>query len=166
MNFWLHLTAVLATQALVANNASAQADSVAYIRTNQVGYLPDAPKVAVLCALESVSVSRFTVENERGRVVLGPATAARSGSFGPCTETYRLDFSVLRTAGRYRIRAGAYSSPTVRIARDVYNGLSDTLMAYMRQQRSGYNPFLRDSAHKRDGLIVDHPTRTGEFPVR
>ena len=33
----------------------------------------------------------------------------------------------------------------------------------MRQQRSGYNPFLRDSVHKRDGIIVDHPTRTGEF---
>jgi hypothetical protein len=33
----------------------------------------------------------------------------------------------------------------------------------MRQQRSGYNPTLRDSVHKRDGLVVDHPTRTGEF---
>ena len=33
----------------------------------------------------------------------------------------------------------------------------------MRQQRSGYNPFLRDSAHRRDGIIVDHPTRAGEF---
>ena len=33
----------------------------------------------------------------------------------------------------------------------------------MRQQRSGYNPTLRDSVHTRDGIIVDHPTRSGEF---
>jgi hypothetical protein len=33
----------------------------------------------------------------------------------------------------------------------------------MRQQRSGYNPFFRDSVHARtDGILVDHP-RAGEF---
>jgi hypothetical protein len=53
-------------------------------------------------------------------------------------------------------------SGVVRIGPDVYRGLPDTLMGYMRQQRSGYNPFLRDSAHRRDAIIVDHPTRTGE----
>ncbi len=138
-------------------------DSTAYIRINQVGYLPDVPKVAVLCALEPVTVVRFTVETSGGRTVFGPAAATRSGSFGPCTETWRLDFTALRTSGRYRVRAGAFVSPEVHIAANAYNGLADTLMAYMRQQRSGYNPFLRDSAHKLDGLIVDHPTRTGEF---
>jgi hypothetical protein len=61
------------------------------------------------------------------------------------------------------VRAGAYASPPVRIGPDVYRGLADTLMTFMRQQRSGYNPFLRDSAHRFDGIIVDHPTRTGEF---
>ncbi|MEO7998145.1 MAG: glycoside hydrolase family 9 protein, partial [Gemmatimonadaceae bacterium] len=85
------------------------------------------------------------------------------GAFGPCVETWRLDFSTLRAAGRYRVRASVYTSPVIRIGANVYAGLADTLMSYMRQQRSGYNPFLRDSAHKRDGIIVDHPTRTGEF---
>ena len=51
----------------------------------------------------------------------------------------------------------------MRISADAYRGLADTLMALMRQQRSGYNPFLRDSAHRRDGIVVDHPTRTGQF---
>jgi endoglucanase len=137
--------------------------SAAFIRVNQVGYLPDGLKDAVVCALEPVNVQRFTVETEQGRTVFGPSSAKRSGSFGPCTETWRLDFSALRTAGRFRVRAGAYSSPVIRIGADVYAGLADTLMVYMRQQRSGYNPFLRDSAHKLDGLIVDHPTRTGQF---
>jgi endoglucanase len=138
-------------------------DSAAFIRVNQVGYVPDGLKIAVVCALEPVTLQRFTVETEQGRVVFGPSVAKRTGSFGPCTETWRLDFTALRTPGRFRVRAGTYSSPVIRIGTNVYAGLADTLMAYMRQQRSGYNPFLRDSAHKFDGLIVDHPSLTGQF---
>lgn len=32
----------------------------------------------------------------------------------------------------------------------------------MRQQRCGYNPFLKDSCHVHDGYIVYHPTKTGQ----
>lgn len=150
----------------------AAADSDVFIRVNQVGYTPGSSKVAVVCGLHSragevndprTAVKTFTVETEAGRKVFGPAKASASGAFGPCTETWRLDFTALRTAGRYRVRVDTHTSPVIRIGEDVYAGLADTLMSYMRQQRSGYNPFLRDSAHKRDGFIVDHPTRTGEF---
>src|SRR5215204_3643175 len=89
--------------------ATLQQDSAAFIRINQVGYLPDGLKTAVVCALEAVELQRFTVETEQGRIVFGPSVAKRSGAFGPCTETWRLDFSALRTTGRYRVRAGAYS---------------------------------------------------------
>lgn len=138
-------------------------DSAAFVRVNQVGYLLDAPKVAVVCALRPVPIASFTVENEQGHVVLGPLPAGRDGAFGPCVETWRLDFGALRRLGTYRVRTGAYVSGPVRIEAEVYRGLADTLMGYMRQQRSGFNPFFRDSAHTRDGIIVDHPTRTGEF---
>src|SRR6185369_1873997 len=147
----------------VAAQHAASSDSAAFVRVNQVGYLPDAPKVAVVCALQPVALDRFTVEDERRRVVLGPLRARRDGALGACVETWRLDFSALKRAGRYVVRAGPYTSPAVRVGADVYRGLADTLMTFMRQQRSGYNPFLGDSAHRRDGVIVDHPTRTGEF---
>ena len=147
----------------VAAQHAASSDSAAFVRVNQVGYLPDAPKVAVVCALQPVALDRFTVEDERRRVVLGPLRARRDGALGACVETWRLDFSALKRAGRYVVRAGPYTSPAVRVGADVYRGLADTLMTFMRQQRSGYNPFLGDSAHTRDGIIVDHPTRAEEF---
>src|SRR5439155_100760 len=41
---------------------------------------------------------------------------------------------------------------------------ADSLLAYLREQRSGYNPVFRDSVHQHtDGILVDHPTRSGEF---
>ena len=42
------------------------------IRLNQVGYLPDAPKVAVVCALEPRVITSFEVVDERNRRVFGP----------------------------------------------------------------------------------------------
>ena len=41
-----------------------------------------------------------------GRSVLGPKPAVASTAFGPCARTWRLDFSTLRTAGRYPIEVG------------------------------------------------------------
>jgi endoglucanase len=140
------------------------ADS-APIRVNQVGYRPDLPKVAVVCALGPLTADRrptsFTVVDSSGRVVLR-GKGAKDRPFAACAETWRLDFSRLTTAGTYRIRAGPSVSPPVRVGKDVYAALPATILAYMRQQRSGWNPFLRDSAHTLDGIVVDHPTRTGE----
>src|SRR5256886_11286587 len=134
------------------------------IRVNQVGYLPDAPKVAVVCALEPRVITSFDVVDERNRRVFGPRAADAAGTFGPCAATYRLDFTTLRQTGVYRIEAAGVTSLPVRIGDDVYRGTADSLLAYLREQRSGYNPVFRDSVHQRsDGVLVDHPTRSGEF---
>ncbi|MEX2326073.1 MAG: glycoside hydrolase family 9 protein, partial [Gemmatimonadaceae bacterium] len=137
-------------------------DSNSFIRTNQVGYLPDAPKVAVICSLDFASFSTFEVRDARNRRVhSGPAHA--TGSFASCRSTFRLDFSALRREGTYRLIAGGIESRPVRIARDAYAGAADTLLYYMRQQRSGWNPLFQTWVHNNDALIVDHPTRTGQY---
>jgi hypothetical protein len=143
-----------------------QGSTIVAIRVNQLGYLPDAPKVAVVCALEPGAIATFRVVDGRNRTVFGPRAAHAAGGepFGPCAATYRLDFSALRRPGVYSIMAGGAISLPVRIAHDVYRGAADSLLAYLREQRSGYNPVFRDSLHHRsDGVLVDHPTRTGEF---
>jgi len=134
------------------------------IRVNQVGYLPDARKIAVVCALEQRTLATFSVVDAQDHTVYGPVVAHRTGPFGPCAATYRLDFSPLRVPGVYTVVAGGARSLPGRIARDVYEGAADSLLAYLREQRSGYNPVFRDSVHQRtDGVLVDHPTRSGEF---
>ena len=144
--------------------AAALAQDPAAIRINQLGYLPDAPKVAVVCALGELALETFTVLNAAGAVAYGPAEVRRAPAFGPCATGYRLDFSALETEGSYVVAAGPLRSPRIRIGADVYAGAADTLLLYMRQQRSLYNPLLRDSVHHRtDAILVDHPARTGEF---
>src|SRR2546421_179183 len=69
----------------VAHVAALAVDSTIVIRVNQVGYLPEAPKVAVVCALDSTTVMRitrnFVLRDERGRAVFGPRRATPGGAF-------------------------------------------------------------------------------------
>jgi endoglucanase len=139
------------------------ADSSIFIRVNQVGYHPDAPKTAVVCSLDSASVPSFVVRNERGRVVLGPKPAIAGGAYGPCKTTHRLDFSAVRGPGTYTIAAAGTTSRGFRIGPRVYAGGADTLLYYMRQQRSGWNPLFRDSVHRFDGNVIDDSGRVVKF---
>jgi endoglucanase len=132
------------------------------IRINQLGYLPDAPKVAVFCALDKFELREFVVVDSKGNTVLArPAIAARA--FGPCVANYRLDFSTLTIPGDYRITAGGTTSPVVRIRTNAYAGAADTLLYYMREQRSGFNPLFKTVVHTRDGIVVDDSARAGKF---
>ena len=137
------------------------------VRTNQMGYLPDGPKVAVACAIGTARVDRFHVRDEAGRVVLGPQPVRPSGAWGPCAETWRLDFGAVQRPGRYHVVANGAGieavSRVIRIDARAYAGAADTLLFYMRQQRSGFNPFFRDSVHRLDGIIVDDSARAGRF---
>ena len=143
------------------------------IRVNQLGYLPDAPKVAVICVLSSARYDTFTVLDEQGRTVFGPAAALDAGAFGPCATTARLDFTALHRTGQYhivaRISSGAadasITSPSIRIDAHAYDGAADTLLYYMREQRSGWNPLFRDSVHVHDGVLVDSPRAGAVFRV-
>ena len=135
-----------------------------FIRVNQLGYRPDAPKVAVACSLQPIDLPAFRVVDEDGRTLHGPAAAVAGGAFAGCAATHRLDFGTLRAPGEYRIVIGDVVSRTFVVAGDVYAGAADTLLYYMRQQRSLYNPLFRDSLHHdTDAILVDHPTRAGEF---
>lgn len=136
------------------------------IRVNHVGYLPDAPKIAVMCALDAPARSstvRFVVRDQRGRVVQRARDAAPTGAFGPCRETWRLDFTAVRATGSYVIEANDVRSPAVRVSPDVWAGGADTTLYYLRQQRSGFNPFFKDSVHRLDGFVVDDTGRVVKF---
>lgn len=135
--------------------ALAAADSISFIRVNQVGYLPAAPKVAVVCSLQAVDIATFSVSSVDGRAVIRSRRARKEGAFGPCAVTHRLDFTSLTATGTFVITAGSAEPVTVKIGPRVYDGGADTLLYYMRQQRSGWNPFFRDSVHRFDGNVVD-----------
>lgn len=134
------------------------------IRINQLGYLPDAPKVAVFLSDDKVEIEEFFIYNciTDKLVFKGKPNIFKSNDWGKVTAC-RLDFSELSVEGGYYIMAGNIKSVCFRINSDVYRGSADYILRYMRQQRCGFNPFFKDSCHVHDGIIVDHPQKSGKY---
>lgn len=133
-----------------------------WVRVNQAGYLPSDIKVAVLLSMEEADAS-FEVYNAlTDKVVYRGKGKAVSGKKWDMKRAFRLDFSSLHEEGGYYIKSNGVASPTFRVSNDVYEGLTDFLLVYMRQQRCGDNPYTDTLCHQHDGYIVDHPTRSGE----
>src|SRR5574344_2166581 len=135
----------------------------AWVRINQIGYLPYDKKVAVYISSSAVQADTFKVcRAVSDEVVYVGVPQKKEASKWGLAAGYRLDFSKVCGNGAYYVICNGVKSPLFRIAPDVYDGLSDYLLTYMRQQRCGYNPYTDTLCHQDDGYIVDHPTRSGE----
>ena len=143
---------------LVFPLTSFKTEPKSWIRINLAGYKPQGIKVAVWGAKENGSLDRFQlVDKATGKVAFDGQAGTPYGVYGPFKQTYRLNFTSFNKPGTYTIRAGTAVSPEFRIADDVYDGSADFALKYMRQQRSGYNPYLKDSCHTDDGYTMYGP---------
>ncbi|MCX2740383.1 glycoside hydrolase family 9 protein [Pontibacter anaerobius] len=132
----------------------------AWIRVNQLGYLPEIQKVAVWASKEQgKKVKKFRLRDaQTHKVVYRSKEVQNFGAFTAFESTSRLDFSDFNQTGSFYIESGTVKSPAFRIGNDVYDHTADFVLRYMRQQRCGFNPFLQDSCHTADGFRVFHPS--------
>ncbi|GAB3943726.1 hypothetical protein GCM10028805_10370 [Spirosoma harenae] len=145
--------AVCVTALIVHTNDSA------VIRINLLGYRPNSLKIAVWGSLTERTIHTFQlIEEQSGQAVKTLPTSKAFGQYGSFQQTYRLDFSAIQKPGQYYLQTDdGTRSPSFRIGEDVYKGAADFCLRYMRQQRSGYNPFLKDSCHTHDGYTLYGP---------
>lgn len=153
----------LLSSLIVFNFAAASAQPGAWIRINQLGYLPGSVKVAVFMSEGETANPDFELKNAVTNAVVfkGGGIATDAERWG-MKKTMRLNFSPVESQGEYYVECNGVKSPSFRIGNDVYDGSADFILRYMRQQRCGFNPYLDTLCHQHDGFIVDHPTRTGE----
>ncbi|HZL08628.1 MAG TPA: glycoside hydrolase family 9 protein [Prolixibacteraceae bacterium] len=142
---------------------SFRASALGVIRINQLGYLPHSVKVAVYISDEKEVMTSFQVyETLSGKLVFEGKPEFADPEVWGMQSAYRLNFTSFQQNGGYCLKTGDVVSPSFCISADVYKGTADFILNYMRQQRCGFNPYLNDSCHTHDGIIVDDPTRTGE----
>ena len=138
--------------------ALSQDTQTIWIRINQLGYTSKGQKTAIWCSKEQTNITEFElVDNASGKTVFTQTSGKSFGAYGPFKNTYRLDFSKFKKPGKYYLKAGMIHSLVFIINDTVYNGTADFCLRYMRQQRSGFNPFLKDSCHTHDGYTLYGP---------
>ncbi|HYM95286.1 MAG TPA: cellulase N-terminal Ig-like domain-containing protein, partial [Chitinophagaceae bacterium] len=132
-----------------------QDQAQSWIRINQLGYTPEGIKIAVWCGKEQVTINRWELVEVNSKKIVATGDVGKPfGIYGPFKQTYRLNFSAFKHQGKYFLQAGEARSPEFEIGKDVYKGAADFCLRYMRQQRSGFNPFLKDSCHTHDGYVL------------
>ena len=135
--------------------SSKKADEQSWIRINLLGYKPSNSKIAIWCSKQDVSIPTFQLVDASTKKFVFTANAGKPfGGYGPFVQTYRLNFSKFKKPGRYYLQAGGAKSPEFEIGENVYKGTADFGLRYMRQQRTGFNPFLKDSCHTHDGYVL------------
>lgn len=140
---------------MVILGSNLMASDNSWIRINQLGYLPNGSKVAVFGSKSTTIINGFQLINAVTQKVVLQATAGKNyGTYGPFKTTYRLNFSSVAQSGQYYLKVGTVVSPVFSIDPSVYDGTADFCLQYMRQQRSGFNPFLNDSCHTHDGYTL------------
>jgi endoglucanase len=156
-------TLVLFLLVLLPRDLFAEAHGV--IRANQLGYTPSSVKVAVaMLDVPPASSYQFELRDALTDSVVFHSTCRTSaGPYGRFPTTLRLDFSRFQKSGGYYLQLAEIRSPVFRIGEDVYDGAADFLLKYMREQRSGFNPFLRDSCHTHDGYVIYRPGHDSEY---
>ncbi|HEX6960570.1 MAG TPA: glycoside hydrolase family 9 protein [Lacipirellula sp.] len=123
----------------------------AWIRVNQIGYLPGDPKIAVLSSGEPLS----------GEFSVGEFTAdigEDQGAWGPFAHNYRLDFTQVEKPGEYEVEFGEVKSPKFAIGDDAYQNVPAKLLQFMQLQRCGDNPVTGEKCHQQDAFDAE----TGE----
>lgn len=126
-----------------------------WVRINLLGYQPKSIKVAVWASKGTTTPKSFElIEKTSGKTVYTSSNIKAFGAYGPFASAARLNFSDFKKPGRYYIKVDDVTSPEVIIGEEVYQNTADFALRYMRQQRCGYNPFLKDSCHTHDGFVV------------
>jgi endoglucanase len=139
---------VLATVCIVS--ATLQAAELVVIRANQVGYHPSDPKIAILSSSGPQS-GQFTVGDFKADI------GADQGAWGPFKHNYRLDFSSLKTPGKYDIRAGGVASLQLEVGDKIYDAVTTKCLEFMHLQRCGdaINPITGKPCHPQDAIDAE-----------
>lgn len=148
-----------------ASGASEVYRDTIFLRVNQVGYLENDTKAAIAFS-EAPVKGNFSVHNAKTgkRIFRGKIETSEVKAWGNFSHYYHLDFSEVKTPGKYYLELKGNRSATFGIgSKHSYKDYHEELIGFMRQQRCGYNPFLDMVCHQRDGRTMYGPMPDSTF---
>lgn len=157
-------------------NVVRQDPTAAFARVNQVGYEPNATKIAYLLSSGSETGATFQVEMQSGTVVFSAPLGAMLGPWNVnFPYVYSLNLTSVRSVGDYRISVNGpipATSPSFRIDTEanLYSGLLTNSLLFFEAQRDGRgvisSVMSRQPSHLNDesATVYYPPSYAGEFP--
>ncbi len=145
-------------------SASAAAQSGAFIRINQVGYLASDSKIAIAFSKTPLRGDFALLDASKRVVYRAPLRSVPApGWGGSFPYYYELNFTPFNQSGRYVLKLEADGITSRGFTIGEYPTYQNDLLSFMRQQRCGYNPYLDMVCHMRDGRTAYAPLPDGTF---
>ena len=132
-----------------------------HIRINQLGYLSDEPKRAVLGSEQDLRGQNYLIRNlTSGQVAFSGKVGASISTAGPDTPfnfNHDIYFSSVQLNGIYRIELqNGETSHIFRISNAVYRDVIDSLLFFLKAARCGdTNPMLHAPCHLHDATNTE-----------
>jgi hypothetical protein len=136
---------------LIINIVSAQV----YFRLNQLGYLPNDIKTAIILSDNELQGREFVVKNQNGKISDRGIIKQSIGEYGNFRYIYEIDFTLLSSIGKYYIQIADFRSPKFSIDHRLYNSITDAVLSFYKVQRCGYtSPVGHEICHIADATSL------------
>ena len=122
------------------------------IRTNLAGYHPTLPKKALILSKKALNGPILLLKNEANEVVNQYEGSLHEGAWHPFSHYYAIDFSKLEQSGTYYFELKEENIRSKNFKISPYPTWQEDVVGFIRTQRCGFNPFVKEFCHQKDGL--------------
>ena len=160
INLYIYLSILLV---LSTNcNVNLKAETEIYFRLNQVGFLTDENKTAIILSNTNLDGLKVEVKNIRtNQTAYSQVLKNNLGPYGNFKFTYSFDFTTFAQTGEFLLEAGNRQSFPFAISNNVNKGIAELLLDFFKIQRCGYtNPELHNVCHIADATSIVDVKRT------
>jgi len=135
---------------------SLKAESEIYFRLNQVGFLPNENKTAIILSNTSLSGFKVSLKNiKTNKTTNEIELGSNKGKYGGFNFTYVIDFTSANQSGEYVLEIADRKSYPFLIDYNVNKNIAEILLEFFKIQRCGYtNPEEHNVCHIADATSI------------
>lgn len=133
-----------------------KAESEIYFRINQVGFLPNENKTAVILSNINLEGMVVAIKNiTTNKTINSVEIRNNNGKYGNFNFTYTVDFTSTNQLGKYVLKIGDRQSYPFLIGNNVNQDIVEKLLDFFKIQRCGYtNPEEHNVCHIADATSI------------
>ena len=127
-----------------------------YVRTNQIGFLPNELKTAIILSKTDLKDKPFFIfDNNSSEIKFEGSIRDSPSVYGSFNFCYEIDFSTLSASGKYKIKLSNTESYPFQIGNSIFNSVRDSISLFFKAQRCGpTNPILHQPCHLSDAAKI------------
>lgn len=122
------------------------------IRVNLQGYTVGNPKKALILSKKQLSDPVLALKNDQDQLVREYECEQLETSWHPFSHSYQIDFTDFQKEGDYIFELKDQETVSKTFTIGTYPNWQEDVVGFIRSQRCGFNPFIKDSCHQKDGL--------------